>query len=135
MQADTLALDLPKDAIEVYADPILDKVFFHLFSYAEKYSKTITRITVSYGKTANGFSIFISDNGAGIPQKDKKILFDKKPGNEKVPGPFLAERILEVTGMTIRESGGENEGLQFEIVVPPEVFRQGKNIPDEKRVP
>jgi CheY-like chemotaxis protein len=129
LQSDTLSLDLPKDAIDVYADPILDKVFFHLFTYADKYSTGATRITVSYGKAANVLIIFISDNGAGIPQKDKKILFDKKPGNEKVPGPYLAERILEATGMTIRETGGEKEGLRFEIIVPPEVYRQGEKQP------
>jgi CheY-like chemotaxis protein len=135
LQADTLTLDLPKDAIEVYADPIFDKVFFHLFYYAYKYGRSITRITVSYAMTANGLIITISDNGGGISPEDKKLLFDKKPGSEKVPGPFLAERILEVTGMTIRENGGENEGLRFEIVVRPDGFRPGKNHPDENLVP
>ena len=135
LQADTLALDLPKDDIDIFADPIFDKVFIHLFTYANKYSTGATRITVSYEKTVNGLIIFISDNGAGISPADKKLLFDKKPGSEKVPGPYLAERILEVTGMTIHESGGEKEGLQFEIIIPPEGFRQGKNTPDESLVP
>jgi CheY-like chemotaxis protein len=134
LQADTLTLDLPRDAIEVYADPIFDKVFFHLFTYVNNYSTGASRITVSYDKTADGLIIFVSDNGAGIPQKDKKLLFDKKPGNDKIPGPFLAEKILEVTGMTIRESGGEQEGLRFEIVAPPEVYREVKNTPDENLV-
>jgi signal transduction histidine kinase len=135
LQADTLALALPKDDIDIFADPIFDKVFFHLFAYANNYSTGATRITVSYEKTVNGLIIFISDNGAGISSADKKLLFDKKPGSEKVPGPYLAERILEVTGMTVRENGGENEGLRFEIIIPPEGFRQGKNTPDESLVP
>jgi CheY-like chemotaxis protein len=130
LQADTLALDLPKDDIDIFADPIFDKVFFHLFAYAKNYSTGTTRITVSYGKTVNRLIIFISDNGAGISPADKKLLFDKKPGSEKVPGPYLAERILEVTGMTIHESGGEKGGLRFEIIIPPEGFRQGKNKSD-----
>ena len=130
LQADTLALDLPKDDIDIFADPIFDKVFFHLFAYAKNYSTGTTRITISYGKTVNRLIIFISDNGAGISPADKKLLFDKKPGSEKVPGPYLAERILEVTGMTIHESGGEKEGLRFEIIIPPEGFRQGKNKSD-----
>jgi hypothetical protein len=37
--------------------------------------------------------------------------------------------------MTIHESGGEKEGLRFEIIIPPEGFRQGKNNPDESLVP
>jgi K+-sensing histidine kinase KdpD len=135
LQSETLALDLPKDDIDIFADPIFDKVFFHLFTYANKYSTGATRITVSYNMTADRLIIFISDNGAGISPADKKLLFDKKPGNEKVPGPYLAERILEVTGMTIHETGGEKEGLRFEIIIPPEGFRQGKNNPDESLAP
>jgi CheY-like chemotaxis protein len=125
LQSDNLALDLQKDAIDVFADPIFEKVFFHLFSYVDKYSQNATRITVSCDRTANRLIISVSDNGAGVSPKDRELLFDKKPGNEKVPGPFLAGRILEVTGMTIRETGGENKGLRFEITVPPETFRPG----------
>jgi K+-sensing histidine kinase KdpD len=135
LQSETLALDLPKDDIDIFADPIFDKVFFHLFSYADKYSSGATRITVSYGRTAEQMIIFISDNGTGISPADKKLLFDKKPGSEKVPGPYLAERILEVTGMTIHETGGEKEGLRFEIIIPYEGFRHGKNNPDESLAP
>jgi len=135
LQAGSLILDLPKDTIDVYADPIFDKVFFHLFYYAYKYGKSITRITVSYGMTASGLIISISDNGGGISPEDKKLIFDKKPGSGKVPGPYLAERILEVTGMTVREKSGENEGLRFEIVVPPGGFRQSNCSPDENLVP
>jgi CheY-like chemotaxis protein len=135
LQSDALGLDLPKDDIDIFADPIFDKVFFHLFTYANKYSTGATRITVSYDRTVNWLKIFISDNGAGISPADKKLLFDKKPGSEKVPGPYLAERILEVTGMTIHEKGGEKEGLRFEIIIPPEGFRQGKNNADESLAP
>jgi signal transduction histidine kinase len=135
LQSDTLTLDLPKDTIEIYADPIFDKVFFHLFTYVNKYSTGATRITVSYDKTVDGLIIFISDNGAGISPADKKLLFDKKPGNEKVPGPFLAGRILEVTGITIRETGVEQQGLRFEIVVPHEEYRVAKNHSDENLLP
>jgi CheY-like chemotaxis protein len=129
LQSETLALDLPKNDIDIFADPIFNKVFFHLFTYTNKYSTGATRITVSFGKTEGRLIIFVSDNGAGITPADKKLLFDKKPGSEKVPGPYLAERILEVTGMTIHETGGENEGLRFEIIIPPERFRQGKQQP------
>jgi DNA-binding response OmpR family regulator len=135
LQSDTLTLELPKDAIEVFADPILDKVFFHLFTYTEKYGNAVTRITVSYGQTAHGLIIFVSDNGVGISPADRHLLFDKKPGKERLPGPFLAERILEVTGMSIRETGDEKDGMLFEIVVPYEVFRQGKNSPHENPLP
>jgi CheY-like chemotaxis protein len=135
LQSETLALDLQKDDIDIFADPIFDKVFFHLFTYANNYSTGATRVTVSYGKTVDRLIIFISDNGAGISPADKKLLFEKKPGGEKIPGPYLSERILEVTGMAIHETGGEKGGLRFEIIIPPEGFRQGKNNPDECLAP
>ena len=125
LQSGSLTLDIPEDAIEVFADPIFEKVFFHLFTYVDKYGQAVTRIMVSYHPTEAGLVISLSDNGVGISPKDRKLIFDRKPGNEKIPGPFLAERILELTGMTIRESGKEKDGLRFEIIVPPEGFRSG----------
>ena len=54
-----------------------------------------TRITVSYEKTVNGLIIFICDNGAGLSTADKKLLFDKKPGSEKVPGHIWQKGYLK----------------------------------------
>ncbi|MDD1695957.1 MAG: hybrid sensor histidine kinase/response regulator [Methanoregula sp.] len=129
LQHEGITLRLPEDTTEIFADPLFEKVFFHLFSYSEKYSEGVTCIIVSYQKDSTGLIISVSDNGTGISSKERMHLFDKKPVKDTVPGLFLAEKILEVTGMSIHETGKENEGLQFKIVVPPDGFRFPKNTP------
>jgi CheY-like chemotaxis protein len=129
LQTDTITVDVPKDNIEIFADPVFEKVFFHLFNYANKYRETVTRITVSYHPSGTGLIITLSDNGTGISPQERSHLFERRPGNEKTPGLFLAKKILEVTGMTIRETGEEKQGSRFEIIVPKEGFRTGSTLP------
>lgn len=129
LNTDTISLDIPEDNVFVFADPLFEKVFYHLFNYAYKYGETVTRITVSYHHTATGLIITVSDNGVGISPQERMHLFDRRPGNEKTPGLFLAEKILEVTGMTIRETGEAKKGSRFEIIIPLEGFRTGSKQP------
>jgi signal transduction histidine kinase len=129
LNADTITLDLPDDTVFVFADPLFKKVFYHLFNYAHKYGETVTHITVSYHHTATGLIISVSDNGVGISPQEKMHLFDRRPGNEKTPGLFLAQKILEVTGMTIRETGEVKKGSRFEVIIPLEGSRTGSTQP------
>jgi DNA-binding response OmpR family regulator len=125
LNADAITLDLPDDTVFVFADPLFEKVFYHLFNYAHKYGKTVTHITVSYHRTDAGLIITVSDNGVGLSPQERMHLFDRRQGIEKIPSLFLAEKILEVTGITIRETGDAKKGSRFEIIIPLEGFRTG----------
>jgi signal transduction histidine kinase len=129
LQTDTITIDIAEDNVFVFADPLFEKVFYHLFNYAYKYGETVTRITVSFHHTATGLIISVSDNGVGISPQERMHLFERRPGNEKTPGLFLAQKILEVTGMTIRETGEVKKGSRFEITIPLEGFRTGSTHP------
>jgi len=129
LHADAITLDIPQDAIDIYADPLFEKVFFHLFTYAYKYGEKVTRIEVSYQYTTTGLILAITDNGIGISPEDKTHLFVRSSGNEKALGLFLAQKILEITGLTIRESGEYKKGTRFEIIIPIEGFRTGSTAP------
>ena len=130
LHTDAITLDIPQDTIDIYADPLLEKVFFHLFSYSYKYGEKVTRIEVSYQYTTTGLILAITDNGIGISPEDKPHLFVGSSGNEKAPGLFLAKAILEITGLTIRESGEYKKGTRFEIIIPVEGFRTGSPAPE-----
>lgn len=123
VQRGTVVLDLPGDTLDVFADPLLEKVFFHLFSYALKYGENVTRIDVSYQYKTTGLVLSVADNGAGISPENKAFLFVPGSGNEKALGLFLAQKILEITGLTIRESGEYKKGARFEIIIPTDRFR------------
>jgi len=125
LQTDVITLSQPEDAIDVFADPSLEKVFFHVFSYSYKYGEKVTRIEVSYQYTTTGLILTIVDNGIGILPEDKARLFARSGGNEKTLGLFLAQKILEITGLTIRECGEYQKGSRFEIIIPANGFRTG----------
>ena len=130
LHTDAITLDIPQDTIDIYADPLLEKVFFHLFNYAYKYGEKVTRIEVSYQYTTTGLILAITDNGIGISPDEKPRLFVQSSGNEKALGLFLAQTILEITGLTIRESGEYKKGARFEIIIPMEGFRTGSPAPE-----
>ncbi|MFA5347171.1 MAG: PAS domain S-box protein [Methanoregula sp.] len=130
LHTDAITLDIPQDTIDIYADPLLEKVFFHLFNYAYRHGEKVTRIEVSYQYATTGLILAITDNGIGISPEDKPRLFVRSSGNEKALGLFLAQTILEITGLTIRESGEYKKGTRFEIIIPMEGFRTGSPSPE-----
>lgn len=123
LRINAISLDIPEDPLFVYADPLFEKVFYHLFNYASTYGETVTRITISYHYAATGLIITVSDNGVGISPPEKMHLFVRRSGNQKTLGLLLVQKILEVTGMTIRETGEVKNGSRFEIIIPAEGFR------------
>lgn len=108
---------------EVFADPMLDKVFSNLISNAIHYGGTITRITFTGGVCGAGFRIVCEDDGVGIPDEDKPRLFTRGFGRHTGLGLFLSKEILSITGFSITETGRPGTGARFEIVVPPEAWR------------
>ena len=102
----------------VYADPLLERVIYNLIDNALRYGKTITRIS-SYWYQEEGHVIWIiSDNGIGIAREMKEQVFEKGVGQNTGLGLFLAREILDITGLSISETGNEGEGTRFEIVIP-----------------
>jgi PAS domain S-box-containing protein len=114
------------DAVEIYADPMIDKVFFNLFDNAVKHGTRVTDIVVGCEERACGLVITFADNGIGIPDEEKEKIFEKGYGKNTGFGLFLVREILAITGITIRETGTSGTGAVFEIVVPEGSYRIGK---------
>jgi PAS domain S-box-containing protein len=113
---------IPED-LEVYADPIIRKVFTTLIENAIRHGGTITRIRIHCHEEGDHLMMFCSDNGKGIPADEKESIFEHGYGTHTGIGLFLAREILSITGLSIRECGEEGEGAQFEILVPKGKFR------------
>ena len=115
----------------VYADPLLEKVFFNLLDNARRYGEKISRIRV-YGKEhADGYTLTCEDDGVGIPEKHKKGIFSREYFKHTGFGLNLSREILDITGLTISETGEAGKGARFEIMVPKEGYRISP--PDEKK--
>jgi PAS domain S-box-containing protein len=109
---------------EIYADPMLWKVFYNLLDNAAKYGgEGISAINVSARREDGDLVISFLDNGSGIPREDKPRLFSRGFGRNTGLGLFLSREILAITGITITETGEPGRGALFEIRVPPGKFR------------
>jgi PAS domain-containing protein/GNAT superfamily N-acetyltransferase len=108
--------------LEIFTDPHIPTVFFHIFENSRKEGKGADRVLVTYHIHSKGCTIIIEDNGKGIPDAAKGSLFTQR--NETYGcGLFLAHEILILTGVGIRETGTAGKGIRFEILVPPEGYR------------
>jgi PAS domain S-box-containing protein len=118
--------DLHHPDIEVFADPLLEKVFYNLFDNAIRYGgDQMKTICVSSKETPDGLVIICEDDGAGITAADKVHLFTQGFGKNTGFGLFLSQEILAISGITIRETSTPGHGARFEITVPKGSFRFG----------
>ena len=126
-----IAVDL--DRVEVFADPMIEKVFYNLIDNALRHGERITRITFSYHLSDSALVIVCEDNGVGIPDQDKQHIFTKGFGRDSGLGLFLIREILSITGISIKETGIYGNGARFEITIPSGDYRIGNNSRDYKK--
>jgi PAS domain S-box-containing protein len=117
-----IAVDCP--GLQVFADPMFAKVFYNLVENALRYGgETLTRVSISATRVADGLVIMVEDDGAGIPDENKELIFRRGFGKNTGFGLFLSREILGITGMTISETGVPGMGARFGIHVPGGIFR------------
>ena len=63
------------------------------------------------------------DDGDGVPEDKKELIFCKGVGTNTGLGLFLTPEILAITGITIAETGTSGRGARFEMTVPKGGFR------------
>jgi len=111
---------------EIFADPMLEQVFYNLYENAFRHGQKATQIQVRCEHEGDHLRIMVEDNGVGIPAEHKEKIFRKGFGKNTGLGLFLSREILAITGITIRETGTPGNGARFEIDVPEGMFR---NVP------
>jgi PAS domain S-box-containing protein len=117
-------LSVDCNQFEIYADPLLEKVFYTLLENAIRHGKKVSHIAFSCREQENGLMVIYEDNGEGIPADHKKDIFNQKYFQHSGYGLFLTSTILNITGISIRESGEPGKGARFEIMVPHEAYRR-----------
>lgn len=110
--------------IEVFADPLLERVFYNLIDNALRYGgDRMTRIRFFTKKAGNRLIVVAEDDGSGIAMDNKVHIFEKGFGNHTGLGLFLVREILSITGITIHETGEPGRGARFELEIPAESYR------------
>ncbi len=116
LQQVSFSLDI--DDIRIYADPLLERVFFNLIENSKKHGGNVTSIRFSHDKSGETLTLLYEDDGSGFDRRTKQHLFERGYGKNTGYGLFLAREILSITGITINETSEPGKGARFEIMVP-----------------
>jgi PAS domain S-box-containing protein len=113
----TLQNDVPS-GIEMFADPLIVKVFHNLVDNAIRHGGNANLIRF-YVEERDGIKVIIcEDNGAGVSASMKKKLFIRGTGKDHGFGLFLSQEILSITGIRISEEGKSGAGARFVMSAP-----------------
>ena len=109
--------------VSIYADPMVERVFLNLMDNTIRHAEGATGVWIRCSKAGSGLLILWEDDGPGVLDEQKELIFRRGYGNNNGFGLFLAREILEITGIEITERGRRGEGARFEILVPEGGYR------------
>jgi len=109
--------------LTIFADPLLEDAFFYLLENIPLHSGHATRYVFRYEEHEGGVSLILQDDGTGIEDERKKIIFERRTEYTGGVGLFLAREILSITDITICENGEPGKGARFEISIPHGMYR------------
>jgi signal transduction histidine kinase len=118
-----ITFTLRLDGLEIFADPLFEKVYADLIDNSLRHGVRVKNITFSYMRFNGDIAIVYEDDGIGIHAEDKERIFEKGVGRYTGFGLFLSREILGITGLSITERGTYGQGARFEILVPAGKFR------------
>jgi signal transduction histidine kinase len=129
LQLRDIRIDVDRQDLEVWADPLFGKVFYNLIDNALKYGGgNLSAIRVGSRETGYGLTLVFEDDGLGITEEDRKHLFERGYGKNTGLGLFLSREILTITGISIRDCGEQGSGARFGMIVPKGGYRFVKKI-------
>jgi len=102
---------------EVFACPMLEKVFYNLIDNAIRHGGKVTTVRFSSEEKAGDLIVLCEDDGVGIPLAEKEKIFERGVGKNTGFGLFLTREILSITGITIKETGEPGKGARFEMTM------------------
>ena len=119
----SITLTLDTGGVEIYADPVVEKVFFHLIDNAARYGKKTSTIRFTCKESFEELLVICEDDGEGIKSDAKEKIFTRQLLENSGLDMHLAREILGITGITIKENGTYGKGARFEIRVPEGAYR------------
>jgi len=122
--------------VEIYADPLLEKVFYNLIDNSIRHGEHVTEIIIRSEEYTDSLDLIVEDDGIGIPHEEKEHIFRREYFKHTGFGLFLTREILAITNLTVRETGIPGKGARFIIHVPREAYRSiGGNSIDQTKKP
>lgn len=104
--------------VSIFADPMLEKVFYNLLDNSLRHGKNVTHILVTGTDRPDGFMLSWEDDGVGVGVEEKELIFERGHGANTGLGLFLVREILALTGISIHETGKKGSGARFDMCIP-----------------
>ena len=108
---------------EIFTDPLIVKAFYNLMDNAIRHGEKITTIRFSAYERNGNEIIVCEDDGIGIPADVKEKIFERGFDKNIGLGLALSREILDIAGISIKETGVPGKGARFEMVVPKGMWR------------
>ncbi|HWQ66553.1 MAG TPA: PAS domain S-box protein [Methanospirillum sp.] len=118
--------DIP-EGVEIFADPLILKVIYNQMDNSIRYSGKIPTILFSKWDSGDDIIIVCEDDGIGISPDEKDLIFERGYGKNTGLGLALSREILNITGISLKETGEFGKGARFEITVPKGMWRFAEN--------
>jgi PAS domain S-box-containing protein len=119
----SVTLTVDTGGVEIYADFVVEKVFFHLIDNAVRFGGRTSTIRFSCKESFEELLVICEDDGVGIKSDAKEKIFARQLSQHPGLDMHLAREILGITGITIKETGMYDKGARFEIRVPEGAYR------------
>jgi PAS domain S-box-containing protein len=117
-------IDIDVDDIEVYADPMIERVFYNLLENSMRHGEKVRNISVSHKMVDRTMKLIFQDDGKGVNTEEKEIIFKRGYGRNTGYGLYMAKEVLGITGLSIIENGEPGRGARFEITIPAGKYRR-----------
>ncbi|HDQ06326.1 MAG TPA: PAS domain-containing sensor histidine kinase, partial [Candidatus Bathyarchaeota archaeon] len=109
----------------VMADSLLRQLFYNLIDDTLKHGGKVSQIRLYYEEGEDQLKLVYEDDGVGIPENEKKLIFREGYGKGTGYGLYLIKKICETYGWTISETGEQGKGAQFTMTLP-KMNKKGK---------
>ena len=120
----SVRIDIQVPGLEIFADLLLEKVFYNIIDNAMKYGgPAMTAVRFTMHREGDSVIIVCEDDGLGISEETRKNLFRRGYGKHTGYGLFMIREILSISGLTITENSRPGSGARFEVLVPKGLYR------------
>ncbi|MBR1368963.1 hypothetical protein RJ53_05370 [Methanocalculus chunghsingensis] len=122
---ESVALEMDPGGYGIYADPLLEKVFYNLIDNSRKHGgEGISRIMITCIEDDGDLCILCEDDGAGFDPTLIPSLFLNGKREGSGLGLLLIREILSITGISIEALPSQMGGAGFRIRVPHDRWRK-----------
>lgn len=108
---------------DIFADPLFPLICQNLLDNSIRHGKHVKNVTFSSEERNNELILIYEDDGIGIPDELKEMVFKKGYGKHTGMGLFLSQEILAITGLVMQEVGESGKGVRFVIHIPEGSYR------------